>query len=147
MQWRPRGNEVGYDILPGHKVGGKLAGLKKFVEYTISKRVRFFSDRIGLFIEIVHEQGTASEVQRRYKQFDWLHEQLRNKFVVVAIPPLPHKQITGRYEEDFIEVRKRGLQAWLSRVARHPVISHSAVFQHFVSCADLKVGNANVQLR
>ena len=35
-------------------------------------------------------------VGRRYKQFDWLHEQLVNKFRFVAIPPLPGKQIAGR---------------------------------------------------
>jgi hypothetical protein len=38
-------------------------------------------------------------VGRRYKQFDWLHEQLMNKFRFVCIPPLPGKQIGGRHSQ------------------------------------------------
>ena len=83
-------------------------------------------------------QKTGASVRRRYKQFDWLLEQLRHKFVLLAVPPLPGKQVTGRYEEEFIEVRKRGLNAWIRRVSRHPIVSHSTVFQHFVTCKDLK---------
>ena len=45
-------------------------------------------------------------MSRRYKQFDWLYERLNGKFgTVVAIPPLPDKQVTGRFEEDLIEHR------------------------------------------
>ena len=46
------------------------------------------------------------QVSRRYKQFDWLYERLCGKFgTVIAIPPLPDKQVTGRFEEDLIEHR------------------------------------------
>ena len=46
------------------------------------------------------------QVSRRYKQFDWLYDRLNGKFgTVVAIPPLPDKQVTGRFEEDLIEHR------------------------------------------
>ena len=45
-------------------------------------------------------------MSRRYKQFDWLYERLCGKFgTVIAIPPLPDKQVTGRFEEDLIEHR------------------------------------------
>jgi hypothetical protein len=39
-------------------------------------------------------------VGRRYKQFDWLHEQLVNKFRFICIPPLPGKQISGTFSSD-----------------------------------------------
>ena len=46
------------------------------------------------------------QVSRRYKHFDWLHERLSGKFgAVIAIPPLPSKQVTGRFDEDLIERR------------------------------------------
>ena len=46
------------------------------------------------------------KVHRRYKHFDWLHERLTGKFgSVIAIPPLPEKQATGRFEEDLINKR------------------------------------------
>jgi hypothetical protein len=45
----------------------------------------------------IHAQVPGSRVVgRRYKQFDWLHEQLVNKFRFVCIPPLPGKQIAGK---------------------------------------------------
>jgi len=40
-------------------------------------------------------QFSNIQVTRRYKQFDWLHQRLADKFTTVAIPPLPGKQITG----------------------------------------------------
>lgn len=46
-------------------------------------------------------------------------------------PPLP-----GRYGEDFVEKRREKLQRWSNRIARHPVMSRSDVFSHFILCSD-----------
>ncbi|XP_023326992.1 sorting nexin lst-4 [Eurytemora carolleeae] len=79
------------------------------------------------------------QVSRRYKQFDWLHEQLSAKFgVTIAIPPLPDKQVTGRFEEELIEIRRIELQSFADRICRHPVLSQSAVWKHFISETDEK---------
>jgi len=40
-------------------------------------------------------QFSNIQVTRRYKQFDWLHQRLTEKFNTIAVPPLPGKQITG----------------------------------------------------
>ncbi|CAF1327533.1 unnamed protein product [Rotaria sordida] len=97
--------------------GTKLAGIKSFMEYKI------------------HAQIPGSRVvSRRYKQFDWLHEQLVNKFRFVCIPPLPGKQIAGRFEQEFVEERRRQLEIWLNRICRHPVLCASFPVQHFVTC-------------
>lgn len=45
----------------------------------------------------------------------------------------------GRFEEEFIKMRMERLQAWLTRMCRHPVISESDVFQQFLSFRDEKV--------
>ena len=53
-------------------------------------------------------------MSRRYKQFDWLYERLQGKFgTVIAIPPLPDKQVTGRFEEDLIEHRCVGVRKYI----------------------------------
>ncbi|CAF0776928.1 unnamed protein product [Rotaria sp. Silwood1] len=97
--------------------GTKLGGLKAFTEYKI------------------HPQIPGSRyVCRRYKQFDWLHEQLVNKFRFVCIPPLPGKQIAGRFEQEFVEERRRQLELWLNRVCRHPVLCATYAVQHFITC-------------
>lgn len=45
----------------------------------------------------------------------------------------------GRFEEEFIKMRMERLQAWMTRMCRHPVISESDVFQQFLSFRDEKV--------
>jgi sorting nexin-9/18/33 len=77
-------------------------------------------------------------VSRRYKHFDWLHERLSSKYHIIPIPPLPDKQIQGRYEEEFIEHRMNQLQSFVDRMCRHPVLSQSEVWSHFLSCTDEK---------
>ena len=45
----------------------------------------------------------------------------------------------GRFEDDFVSSRLKQLQLWIDRMCKHPVISHSEVFVHFLSCTDDKV--------
>lgn len=78
------------------------------------------------------------QVSRRYKHFDWLHERLEEKYCFIPIPPLPDKQISGRYEEQFIEHRRTQLQEFVDYVCRHPVLARSRVWEHFITCTDEK---------
>ncbi|CAK9301128.1 unnamed protein product [Gordionus sp. m RMFG-2023] len=98
----------------------KLKGLKSFIAYQMTC------------------SNTGIRISRRYKHFDWLHERLQEKFTLIAIPPLPGKQVTGRYEEEFIEHRMNRLQMWVNRICRHPILSQCQVWLHFVSCTDMK---------
>jgi len=102
------------------KKESKLKGLKSFIAYQLTPS----------FNNI--------QVSRRYKHFDWLHERLVEKYTFVPIPPLPDKQIQGRYEEEFIEHRMNQLQSFVDRVCHHPVLSQSEVWQHFLTCTDEK---------
>lgn len=81
---------------------------------------------------------TNSPVYRRYKHFDWLYNRLLHKFTVISIPHLPEKQATGRFEEDFIQKRKRRLILWMDHMTSHPVLSQYDGFQHFLTCRDEK---------
>ncbi|XP_055996699.1 sorting nexin-33-like isoform X3 [Ostrea edulis] len=102
------------------KKESKLKGLKSYIAYQLTPS---FSN---------------IQVSRRYKHFDWLHERLEAKFSCVPISPLPDKAISGRYEDDFVSERMRQLQLWVDRIVRHPVISQSEVFNHFLTCTDEK---------
>ncbi|XP_068082349.1 sorting nexin lst-4 isoform X2 [Anabrus simplex] len=106
------------------KKESKLKGLKSFIAYQLTPT----------FNNI--------QVSRRYKHFDWLHERLEEKFSLIPIPPLPDKQISGRYEEQFIEHRRVQLQAFVNCMCRHPVLSQCGVWQHFMSCTDEKMWKA-----
>lgn len=62
-----------------------------------------------------------------------------DKFCLIPIPPLPDKQISGRYEEQFVEHRRVQLQEFIDWVCRHPVLSKCEVWHHFLTCTDEKV--------
>ncbi|KAG0343035.1 hypothetical protein BG004_005517 [Podila humilis] len=81
-------------------------------------------------------QGVSVTVERRFSQFEWLHERLLNKFGALILPPLPEKQYAGRFSEEFIERRRQALELFLGRLVRHPVIRYSDLFTHFLSCSD-----------
>lgn len=98
----------------------KLKGLKSFIAYSLTSTL------------------SGIQVARRYKHFDWLHEQLSAKYILIPIPPLPEKQVAGRYEEDLIDHRKHILQLWVNKICRHPVLSKSDVWIHFLTCTDEK---------
>ncbi|MEQ2162831.1 hypothetical protein GOODEAATRI_023937 [Goodea atripinnis] len=44
-----------------------------------------------------------------------------------------------RFDEDFIRIRMERLQAWMTRMCRHPVVSQSEVFQLFLTYKDERV--------
>ncbi|KAJ8963685.1 hypothetical protein NQ317_014999 [Molorchus minor] len=102
------------------KKATKMGGLKSFIAYQLTPS---FSN---------------VEVSRRYKHFDWLHNRLTTKFNIVAVPPLPDKQVSGRYEEQFIEHRRVQLQEFANYMCRHPVLSVCDVWVHFLTCTDEK---------
>ncbi|XP_056125147.1 sorting nexin-9b isoform X3 [Rhinichthys klamathensis goyatoka] len=108
-------------VVADPKKGTKMYGLKSYIEYQVTPTT------------------TNKPVNHRYKHFDWLYERLLDKFgSAIPIPCLPDKQVTGRFEEEFIKMRMERLQAWMSRMCRHPVVSCSDVFQLFLSYKDEK---------
>jgi len=107
-------------VVASPKKEAKFKGLKSYIAYQLTPS----------FNNI--------QVSRRYKHFDWLYEQLQRKYSFVPIPPLPDKQIQGRYEEEFIEHRMNQLQSFVDRMCRHPVLAQSEVWNHFLACTDEK---------
>lgn len=85
-------------------------------------------------------QQTA-EARHRYSEFESLRLNLVKLYPTLIIPPIPSKQTIGDYatkqakaKEDatMIARRKRMLQTFLNRVARHPILSNEHVFHRFL---------------
>uniref|UniRef100_A0A3B3T492 Sorting nexin n=1 Tax=Paramormyrops kingsleyae TaxID=1676925 RepID=A0A3B3T492_9TELE len=95
----------------------KFKGMKSYVAYKLTPT------------------HTQSNVSRRYKHFDWLYTRLVEKFPVISVPHIPEKQATGRFEEDFISKRRKGLIWWMNHMTSHPVLARCDVFQHFLTCS------------
>lgn len=119
--WKPNLNSYNCAVTK-HGKETKMKGLKTYISYDITPSTS----------NIV--------VRRRYKHFDWLMQRMEEKFIVIPLPPLPEKQIAGRFHEDFVEHRRNLLQLWVNYITRHPILSQCDVWWHFMSCPtdDLK---------
>ncbi|KAI5613087.1 sorting nexin-18 [Silurus asotus] len=95
----------------------KFKGMKSYISYKLTPT------------------HTQNPVNRRYKHFDWLYARLVEKFPVISVPHIPEKQATGRFEEDFISKRRKGLLWWMNHMTSHPVLARCDVFQHFLTCS------------
>ena len=82
-----------------------------------------------------------AESRHRYSEFESLRLNLTKLYPTLIIPPIPSKQSISDYaikqakaREDvaMIARRKRMLQAFLNRVARHPILSNEHVFHRFL---------------
>nr|XP_056721630.1 sorting nexin-33 [Euleptes europaea] len=118
-QWRPNPHPLMCSVEDPTKQT-KFKGIKSYISYRLMPT------------------NSGSPVYRRYKHFDWLYNRLLHKFTVISVPHLPEKQATGRFEEDFIEKRKRRLILWMDHMTSHPTLSQYEGFQHFLNCRDDK---------
>ncbi|KIO26517.1 hypothetical protein M407DRAFT_74359 [Tulasnella calospora MUT 4182] len=92
------------------------------------------------YIAYVIRTGNA-EARRRYSEFESLRNGLAKLYPTLIIPPIPSKQSLSDYavkqtkaKEDatMISRRKRMLQVFLNRIARHPILSNEHVFHRFL---------------
>lgn len=114
--WKPNLNPYTCAVTK-HGKETKMKGFKTYISYDITPST------------------SNVVVRRRYKHFDWLLQRLEEKFIVTPLPPLPEKQIAGRFQEDFVEHRRNLLQLWVNYVTRHPVLSQCDVWWHFMTCS------------
>lgn len=114
--WKPNLNPYTCAVTK-HGKETKMKGLKTYISYDITPSTS----------NIV--------VRRRYKHFDWLMQRMEEKFIVTPLPPLPEKQIAGRFQEDFVEHRRNLLQLWVNYITRHPILSQCDVWWHFMTCS------------
>uniref|UniRef100_A0A8C2BUN7 Sorting nexin 7 n=1 Tax=Cyprinus carpio TaxID=7962 RepID=A0A8C2BUN7_CYPCA len=77
------------------------------------------------------------EVRRRYQDFLWLKGRLEEAHPTLIVHPLPEKFVmkgmVERFNEDFIETRRRALHKFLNKIAEHPIFSSSEDFKIFLT--------------
>ncbi|KAG9287346.1 hypothetical protein G9A89_023717 [Geosiphon pyriformis] len=81
------------------------------------------------------------EVKRRYSEFESLRKSLSRLYPTVIMPPIPEKhsitdyatmQSKAKEDQVIIEKRKRMLQTFLNRIAKHPQLSNAHIFHRFL---------------
>ncbi|EJF64165.1 hypothetical protein BD309DRAFT_948024 [Dichomitus squalens] len=110
------------------------------VEILITDALKTSANSSSPYITYVIRAGSA-EAHHRYSEFESLRNNLVKLYPTLIIPPIPSKQTIGDYavkqakaKEDaaMIARRKRMLQTFLNRVARHPILSNEHVFHRFL---------------
>ncbi|KAK5610242.1 hypothetical protein CRENBAI_008640 [Crenichthys baileyi] len=77
------------------------------------------------------------EVRRRYQDFLWLKSRLEENYPTLIVHPLPEKFVmkgmVDRFNDDFIETRRKALHRFLNRISEHPILSNSHHFKVFLT--------------
>ncbi|XP_076014186.1 sorting nexin-7 [Genypterus blacodes] len=81
------------------------------------------------------------EVRRRYQDFVWLRSRLEETHPTLIVNPLPEKFVmkgmVERFNNDFIETRRKALQRFLNKISEHPILSYSQHFKVFLTAQEL----------
>ncbi|TRM65203.1 hypothetical protein BD626DRAFT_488020 [Schizophyllum amplum] len=110
------------------------------VEIVISDAQKTAVGATSPYIVYVIQTGSA-EARHRYSEFESLRVNLSKLYPTLIVPPIPSKQSIGDYavkqgkaKEDTVLIarRKRMLQTFLNRIARHPILSNEHVFHRFL---------------
>lgn len=81
------------------------------------------------------------EVRRRYQDFLWLRSKLEETHPTLIVHPLPEKFVmkgmVERFNNDFIETRRKALHRFLNKISEHPILSFSQHFKIFLTAQEL----------
>jgi sorting nexin-1/2 len=75
-------------------------------------------------------------VIRRFNDFCWLRDQLEAQYPGVIVPPLPEKLVVGRFSDEFVETRRRGLERFLVGVSQHALLKESQALRVFLEASE-----------
>lgn len=108
----------------------------------------YITFRITTKVARIEFEDNEYIVRRRYNDFLWLRLKLIDCHPFCIVPPLPGKHsILGqldRYSKDFILVRMKALNVFMSRVIQHPILSCNEYLKLFLTA---KQTDFNLQRR
>lgn len=81
----------------------------------------------------------AVQVDRRYSDFLWLHNQLSKQCAGFIIPPLPAKVVGILQGPEFLEHRRAGLERFLRKVVQHDELKNTNHFKSFIECSPVEL--------
>ncbi|XP_005176083.1 sorting nexin-12 [Musca domestica] len=105
------------------------AGKKRYTDYEVKMRTNLPVFKVK-----------DSSVRRRYSDFEWLRNELERDSKIV-VPPLPGKawkrqmpfrNDEGIFDENFIEERRKGLEAFINKIAGHPLAQNERCLHMFL---------------
>ncbi|CAH1241292.1 SNX4 [Branchiostoma lanceolatum] len=124
---------------PERRTGVSAINMKEtYTVYLVETRI---TDMKSELLPEIFTDETFS-LWRRYSEFELLRNYLCVTYPAVVIPPLPEKKIhmmwqklsggEDKFDPDFIERRRAGLESFLLRVAAHSQLSQDKIFHAFL---------------
>ncbi|KAI8328053.1 hypothetical protein BC941DRAFT_445716 [Chlamydoabsidia padenii] len=124
------------------------ADIPKLMTITVQDPQKYEANYIVYLVTTITKVETFKSsqpkpVRRRFQDFVWLYNSLCLELPACTIPYLPKKHrlkyVKGdRFDKDFIERRRLGLQWFLNRIARHPLLQASQYTRVFLESGDFK---------
>jgi len=90
-------------------------------------------------VKTKNADGTEASTVRRYSDFDWLRDQLKEEYRHILIPPLPEKGLINRFSAEFVEYRRKELERFMKRVLNHPILKDSKSIPLFLHSTDAEL--------
>eukprot|EP00299_Pterocystis_sp_00344_P019712 c9750_g1_i1.p1 GENE.c9750_g1_i1~~c9750_g1_i1.p1 ORF type:complete len:659 (-),score=189.07 c9750_g1_i1:139-2070(-) len=105
-----------------------------------------FAEHMKYAIEVHCTTGvlnsTESVVHRRYSDFEWLRFRILEDSMGRVVPPLPIKKYFGRFEKEFLDDRREGLELFLNRLASDPVFMNARPLATFLQADEAAFSKA-----
>jgi hypothetical protein len=110
----------------------KKEGLSNYTRYNSSQ---IFQNDVthccSYSIRDARDEETRT-VERRYSDFLWLYTKLQAAYPGATVPPIPGKKMFGKTNRRVVECRQRGLEEFINRIVRHPVLSMAPYVNPFL---------------
>ncbi len=121
--------------LPNIRIG------KIFIsKYRLKKGGLFSSSYISYYIEtsLIFSSIPKLEVQRKFNDFEWLQNYLKNQYINCIIPYLNQKcyNSSNQLNDSYIIKKMASLNLFLINIANHPILGKSQIFLDFISIKD-----------
>ena len=87
---------------------------------------------------LIETNPLGFKVRRRFNDFIWLHDILKQLYINCVIPPLSKKNYIYGIKDYQIAKRIRVLQKFMTEISVHPLLKHSQIFYEFITIKEDK---------
>ena len=91
----------------------------------------FFSKSYVTYL--VETNPFGFQVRRRFNDFIWLHDMLKQLYINAIVPPIYKKNYIYGLKDEQMEKRIRTLEKFITEVSVHPLLRNSQIFYDFIT--------------
>lgn len=78
------------------------------------------------------------QVERRFRDFYWLHSMLERDYPGYYIPPMAEKNNKRSFDSEHVKERMGDMLKFLESIAANKELRSSSFVLHFLKCKDIK---------